>query len=157
MSLYVCVRVCSRFLHEVVECSSQNKMNIMNLGTVLGPHLLSPQTNDPMILMECNSISTDFVRAMVTNHSSLFPPTNDESTPRRLSVVFQPENMPPWLQVDQDAEKLYRLGGQRSLYRPPKDTIEQFKHRQNTLPVKKGRGVYPSHSACVCVCVVWVG
>lgn len=130
--------LCSRFLHEVEECSSENRMNIVNLGTIFGPHLLSPHTDDPQVLMECNNISTNFVRAMIMHHSDLFPLTNDESAPRRLSIIFQPANTPPWLQAEQEVDMLSRLGGQRSLYQPKSPLLS--KQRQNTAPSgSKGR------------------
>ena len=42
--LLLCVSS-SRFLHEVQEYSEQNKMNIVNLGTIFGPHLLRPNVS----------------------------------------------------------------------------------------------------------------
>lgn len=120
----------SRFLQEVADYSEENKMNCMNLGTIFGPHLLQPQTNDPHILMECNNVSTDFVRALLLNLNEFFPLTNDERTPKRLSVVFQPDVIPPWLR---DPEPTTPMVVKRSLYQP-KNRYITFRPRQNSAP-----------------------
>ena len=111
--------------------SDENKMNVMNLGTIFGPHLLSPQTDDPQYLMECNAVSTNFVRAMLAQLSLFFPPASDEVAPRRLSVVFQPSNPPPWVKAPNSREN--SVGVQRSLYQP-KVHLMKYRDRQNTAP-----------------------
>lgn len=122
---------CSRFLHEVDLFSEENKMNYVNLGTIFGPHLLRPQTNDPHILMDSNNISSNFVRTLLVNLNELFPLTNDERVPKRLSLVFQPDVIPPWLnRSDSDIPSKV---AQRSLYQP-KSRYLTFRPRQNSAP-----------------------
>ena len=113
-------------------------MNSLNLGTIFGPHLLRPDTEDPQVLMECNSVSTNFVRAMVAHHLDLFPPTGDEHAPKRLSVVFQAGTVPPWLQMSDQPSKMEQ---QRSLYQAEsKGRSLSFRPRQNSAPLDhKGR------------------
>jgi hypothetical protein len=130
----------SRFLQEVDQYSEENKMNYVNLGTIFGPHLLRPQTDDPHILMDSNSVSANFVRVLLVNLNELFPLTNDERAPKRLSVVFQPDVIPPWLK-EPDTPKV----AQRSLYQP-KNRYISFRPRQNSAP--------PSHKGkCMFVTV----
>ena len=130
----------SRFLYEVDQFSDDNKMNCMNLGTIFGPHLLRPQTEDPHVLMECNNVSTSFVRVLITQLQQLFPITNDERAPKRLSVVFQPDVIPPWLNQS-DSSSSSKMP-QRSLYQQKGRHIS-FRPRQNSAP--------PSHKGkCKC-------
>lgn len=104
-------------------------MNCLNLGTIFGPHLLSPQTDDPQKLMECNSVSTNFVRALIFHLNELFPLTSDERAPKRLSVVFQPDVIPPWLN---QSDSVTAKAPQRSLYQ--KSRYISFRPRQNSAP-----------------------
>lgn len=106
-------------------------MNYVNLGTIFGPHLLRPQTNDPHILMDSNNISSNFVRVLLVNLNELFPLTNDERVPKRLSIVFQPDVIPPWLKQS-DADVPPKVA-QRSLYQP-KNRYISFRPRQNSAP-----------------------
>lgn len=106
-------------------------MNCLNLGTIFGPHLLRPQTDDPHILMECNNVSTNFVRALISHLHELFPLTTDERAPKRLSVVFQPDVIPPWLNQS-DSAVTAKMPPQRSLYQ--KNRYISFRPRQNSAP-----------------------
>ncbi len=126
----------SRFLHEVDEFSEENKMNLLNLGTIFGSHFLRPETNDPRVLMDCNYVSTNFVRAIVANHEELFPLTNDEHAPKRLSIVFQAGNTPPWLQKSNQSSSSKMA--QHSLYQPKSRSIS-FRQRQNSAPTDHKR------------------
>lgn len=47
-----CVSVLCRFLFEVQQHSSVNKMNVENLATVMGINLLKPQIEDPITVMK---------------------------------------------------------------------------------------------------------
>lgn len=135
------VLFCSRFLHEVDANSETNKMNSMNLGTIFGPHLLRPETDDPQALMDCNSVSTNFVRALIQNLQEFFPLKIDERAPKRLSIVFQPGVTPPWIQQADDSAT--PMMAQRSFYQP-KGRYISFRPRQNSAP--------PSHKGkCECV------
>lgn len=124
--------MCSRFLCEVDECASDNKMNCGNLGTIFGPHLLRPRTENPQILMECNNISTNFVRVVISHLSELFPLTSDERAPKRLSVVFQPDVIPPWLNQSDSAVPTSKVA-HRSVYQA-KSRYISFRPRQNSAP-----------------------
>ena len=137
--------LCSRFLHEVEQCSEENKMNCVNLGTIFGPHLLRPQTEDPHILMECNSVSTNFVRALITYLQELFPPTLDERAPKRLSIVFQPDDVPPWLKQSTESPLSPHKLDQRSLYQAK--GRHKFRPRQNSAP-PSNKGI--CELACTC-------
>ncbi|XP_064393491.1 rho GTPase-activating protein 24-like isoform X2 [Halichondria panicea] len=119
------IKYLSRFLHEVQEHSKENKMTSLNLGTIFGPHLLAPQTNDPQLLMESTSVSTDFIRILLTWHEELFPVTADERAPKRLSVLIPGEldSLSAW------SSKLM----QHSLYQP-KPQKHRFRPRQNSAP-----------------------
>jgi len=126
---------CSRFLHQVDAYSQDNKMNCVNLGTIFGPHLLRPQTSDPHILLvDSSSVSTNFVRALIMNLHDLFPLTNDERAPKRLSIVFHPDATPPWLNQS-DGEMSLTKVVQRSLYQ--KNRHISFRPRQNSAPLGK--------------------
>ena len=62
------------------------------------------------------------------NVNELFPPTNDERAPKRLSIVFHPDVIPPWLSnPGAPSSKV----GQRSLYQPKS---QKFRERQNSAP-----------------------
>lgn len=132
----------SRFLHQVDQNSEENKMNYMNLGTIFGPHLLRPRTSDPHILMDSNNVSSNFVGVLLMNLHELFPLTSDERVPKRLSVVFQPDVVPPWLkQTDSDYPSKV---AQRSLYQP-KNRYISFRPRQNSAPAsQKGKCMFTS-------------
>ena len=135
----VCVCVsfisCSRFLQEVDDHSEENKMNCMNLATIFGPHLLRPQTDDPHVLMECNNVSSNFVRTLLMNLKEVFPLTNDERAPKRLSIVLQPDVIPPWR--SEHVAPSSSKGLPRSLYQPKH---RAFRQRQNSAPLtQKGK------------------
>lgn len=103
-------------------------MNTLNLGTIFGPHLLRPHTDDPHVLIECNNVSTNFVRAIIQNNQDLFPLTTDEDTPKRLSIVFQPGSVLPWEMDSPNPEpKLV----QHSFYHPKNSHLRE---RQNSAP-----------------------
>ena len=80
------------------------------------------------MLMECNDISTDFVRFLLTKLSEFFPLTTDERPPNRLSVVIPPGEVAPWI----DAPKALKVQ-QRSMY-TAKSKGKSFRPRQNSAP-----------------------
>lgn len=136
----------SRFLHEVEQFSEENKMNCVNLGTIFGPHLLRPKTDDPHLLMECNSVSTNFVRALITHLQDFFPLTLDERAPKRLSIVFPPDEVPPWLKQSAESALSPHKLDQRSLYQAK--GRHKFRPRQNSAPPTNNKG------KCEAVCTV---
>jgi hypothetical protein len=77
-----------KFLHEVQECSEDNKMTALNLATIFGPNFLRPQTADVRLLMECNTTCTDFVCIAIQQQWRLFPFTTDEKPPKRLRCII---------------------------------------------------------------------
>jgi hypothetical protein len=100
-----------KFLHEVQECSEDNKMTALNLATIFGPNFLRPQTADVRLLMECNTTCTDFVCIAIQQQWRLFPFTTDEKPPKRLSIVISSDDLSArW----PDGGRLV----QRSLYSP---------------------------------------
>ena len=79
--------------------------------------------------MECNNVSTDFVRHLLVNLSDFFPLTTDERPPNRLSVVVPAGEVAPWI----DAPKAIKIQ-QRSLYGNAKTRRAVFRPRQNSAP-----------------------
>lgn len=117
-----------RFLDEVQEHADHNKMNSMNLGTIFGPHFLSPKTEDPQVLMECNNISADFVRLVIARHQEFFPVTSDERPAKRLSVVYHTDaTIPSWPDNKLTAHSFYHA-------KPNVRQTSLFRSRQNSAP-----------------------
>lgn len=89
---YNLLKYITRLLHEVRMNSEMNKMTASNLGTVFGPNLLRPESEDPLIMMECAAVLTTFVVVLIENQETLFPVNDDEKPPIRLSVIDVPAN-----------------------------------------------------------------
>ncbi|XP_071338145.1 rho GTPase-activating protein 25 [Trachinotus anak] len=69
---YVC-----RFLFEVQQHSSVNKMNVENLATVMGINLLKPQIEDPITVMKATPQIQKLMTVMIRQHEALFPLSKD--------------------------------------------------------------------------------
>ncbi|KAF3696148.1 Rho GTPase-activating protein 25 Rho-type GTPase-activating protein 25 [Channa argus] len=69
---YVC-----RFLFEVQQHSSVNKMNVENLATVMGINLLKPQIEDPITVMKATPQIQKLMTVMIRQHETLFPLSKD--------------------------------------------------------------------------------
>ncbi|XP_034094293.1 rho GTPase-activating protein 25 isoform X3 [Gymnodraco acuticeps] len=69
---YVC-----RFLFEVQQHSSVNKMNVENLATVMGINLLKPQIEDPISVMKATPQIQKLMTVMIRQHEALFPLSKD--------------------------------------------------------------------------------
>lgn len=82
-----------KFLHDVQLNSEHNKMTPNNLGTVFGPNILRPSSEDPMVMMECASILTQFVSIVITHQKVIFAGAGDqdEKPPLSLRVPEVPE------------------------------------------------------------------
>ncbi|KAK5871617.1 hypothetical protein PBY51_004486 [Eleginops maclovinus] len=69
---YVC-----RFLFEVQQHASVNKMNVENLATVMGINLLKPQIEDPITVMKATPQIQKLMTVMIRQHEALFPLSKD--------------------------------------------------------------------------------
>ncbi|XP_022614048.1 rho GTPase-activating protein 25-like [Seriola dumerili] len=69
---YVC-----RFLFEVQQHSSVNKMNVENLATVMGINLLKPLIEDPITVMKATPQIQKLMTVMIRQHEALFPLSKD--------------------------------------------------------------------------------
>ncbi|XP_029019917.1 rho GTPase-activating protein 25 isoform X2 [Betta splendens] len=69
---YVC-----RFLFEVQQHSSVNKMNVENLATVMGINLFKPQIEDPITVMKATPQIQKLMTVMIRQHEALFPLSKD--------------------------------------------------------------------------------
>lgn len=69
---YVC-----RFLFEVQQHASVNKMNVENLATVMGINLLKPQIEDPITVMKATPQIQKLMTVMIRQHETLFPLSKD--------------------------------------------------------------------------------
>ncbi|XP_019949277.2 rho GTPase-activating protein 25 [Paralichthys olivaceus] len=69
---YVC-----RFLFEVQQHSTVNKMNVENLATVMGINLLKPQLEDPITVMKATPQIQKLMTVMIRQHETLFPLSKD--------------------------------------------------------------------------------
>ncbi|OCT86655.1 rho GTPase-activating protein 25 isoform X2 [Xenopus laevis] len=83
-----------RFLFEVQQHSSVNKMSVDNLSMVIGVNLLKPQTEDPEALMRGAPQIQKLMTVMISHHEKFFPKTNDlpeepatqKSDPRKVQL-----------------------------------------------------------------------
>ncbi|KAJ6653134.1 hypothetical protein lerEdw1_010096 [Lerista edwardsae] len=69
---YIC-----RFLHEVQQNSSTNKMNVENLAMVFGVNLIRPKMQDPATIMEGTHQIQKVMTAMISDQTRLFPVSQD--------------------------------------------------------------------------------
>ncbi|XP_065906715.1 rho GTPase-activating protein 24-like isoform X2 [Dysidea avara] len=83
---YNLLKYISRFLYDVQQHSDVNKMISSNLGTVFGPNLLRPESDNPHELVACSNLLTRFVVIMIEANKDLFPKTNDEILPVKLRI-----------------------------------------------------------------------
>ncbi|XP_065058691.1 rho GTPase-activating protein 24-like isoform X1 [Rhopilema esculentum] len=68
----------SRFLHEFQGHQQVTKMTLANLAVVFGPNVLSPNSENPQVLMESSSMIAQSMEFFIKNHANLFPQTDDE-------------------------------------------------------------------------------
>ncbi|XP_066495465.1 rho GTPase-activating protein 25 [Tiliqua scincoides] len=69
---YIC-----RFLYEVQQNSSTNKMNVENLATVFGVNLIRPKMQDPATIMKGTHQIQKVMTVMISDHTRLFPASKD--------------------------------------------------------------------------------
>ncbi|KAM4678317.1 rho GTPase-activating protein 25 isoform 2-T2 [Discoglossus pictus] len=66
-----------RFLYEVQNNSSVNKMSVDNLAMVIGVNLLKPKIEDPVALMRGAPQIQKLMTVMISHHEKFFPKTSD--------------------------------------------------------------------------------
>ncbi|XP_029367397.1 rho GTPase-activating protein 25 [Echeneis naucrates] len=86
---YVC-----RFLFEVQQHSSVNKMNVENLATVMGINLLKPQLEDPITVMKATPQIQKLMTVMIRQHEALFPLSKDVLPSPPANKVESQKNAP---------------------------------------------------------------
>ncbi|XP_061448439.1 rho GTPase-activating protein 25 isoform X2 [Rhineura floridana] len=69
---YIC-----RFLYEVQQSSTTNKMSVENLATVFGVNLIRPKMEDPATIMRGTPQIQKVMTAMISDHAKLFPVSKD--------------------------------------------------------------------------------
>ncbi|KAJ7305277.1 hypothetical protein JRQ81_011193 [Phrynocephalus forsythii] len=65
---YIC-----RFLHEIYQNSTTNKMSVENLATVFGVNLIKPKMEDPVTIMKGTHQIQKVMVVMISQHAKLFP------------------------------------------------------------------------------------
>ncbi|XP_072341730.1 rho GTPase-activating protein 25-like isoform X3 [Scyliorhinus torazame] len=79
---YIC-----RFLYEVQQNASINKMSVDNLATVIGVNLLRPKIEDPVAIMRGTPQIQKLMTILISKHDELFPKLEDKPpSPLRTSV-----------------------------------------------------------------------
>ncbi|KAF7199656.1 rho GTPase-activating protein 25 isoform X1 [Nothobranchius furzeri] len=86
---YVC-----RFLFEVQNHSTVNKMNVENLATVMGINLLKPQIEDPITVMRATPQIQKLMTVMIRQHETLFPVSKDVLPPSPSTKTESQKNAP---------------------------------------------------------------
>ncbi|XP_028270822.1 rho GTPase-activating protein 25 [Parambassis ranga] len=86
---YVC-----RFLFEVQQHSTVNKMNVENLATVMGINLLKPQIEDPITVMKATPQIQKLMTVMIRQHEALFPLSKDVLPPSPSNKADSQKNTP---------------------------------------------------------------
>ncbi|XP_062995441.1 rho GTPase-activating protein 25 [Elgaria multicarinata webbii] len=69
---YIC-----RFLYEVQQSSTTNKMSVENLATVFGVNLIRPKMEDPVTIMRGTPQIQKVMTVMISDHAKLFPVSRD--------------------------------------------------------------------------------
>ncbi|XP_077162186.1 rho GTPase-activating protein 25 isoform X2 [Paroedura picta] len=69
---YIC-----RFLYEIQQNASTNKMSVENLATVFGVNLIRPKVEDPAAIMTGTDRIKKVMTVMISNHTTLFPVSKD--------------------------------------------------------------------------------
>ncbi|XP_053125177.1 rho GTPase-activating protein 25 isoform X3 [Hemicordylus capensis] len=76
---YIC-----RFLHEIQQNSTTNKMSVENLATVFGVNLIRPKVEDPASIMRGTPQIQKVMTTMISDHAKLFPVSKDVALPPSL-------------------------------------------------------------------------
>ncbi|XP_060107068.1 rho GTPase-activating protein 25 [Heteronotia binoei] len=69
---YIC-----RFLYEIQQNASTNKMSVENLATVFGVNLIRPKMEDPATIMRGTHHIQKVMTVMISGHTTLFPVSRD--------------------------------------------------------------------------------
>ncbi|XP_015276562.1 PREDICTED: rho GTPase-activating protein 25 [Gekko japonicus] len=69
---YIC-----RFLYEIQQNASTNKMSVENLATVFGVNLIRPKMEDPATIMRGTHHIQKVMTMMISDHTTLFPVSRD--------------------------------------------------------------------------------
>uniref|UniRef100_A0ACB8EYY9 Uncharacterized protein n=1 Tax=Sphaerodactylus townsendi TaxID=933632 RepID=A0ACB8EYY9_9SAUR len=69
---YIC-----RFLYEIQQNASSNKMSVENLATVFGVNLIRPKVEDPATIMRGTHHIQKVMTVMISDHITLFPVSKD--------------------------------------------------------------------------------
>ncbi|XP_054853927.1 rho GTPase-activating protein 25 [Eublepharis macularius] len=69
---YIC-----RFLYEIQQNASTNKMSVENLATVFGVNLIRPKMEDPATIMRGTHHIQKAMTVMISEHTTLFPVSKD--------------------------------------------------------------------------------
>ncbi|CAI5783430.1 GTPase-activating 25 [Podarcis lilfordi] len=115
---YIC-----RFLHEVQQSSSTNKMSVENLATVFGVNLIRPKIEDPATIMRGTPQIQKVMSTLISDHEKLFPVSKDVAPAPPLQKSDSNKSPVPRSSVGWDAAQrpLMARAGSRTLLRQIKD------------------------------------
>ncbi|EDV21770.1 uncharacterized protein TRIADDRAFT_59823 [Trichoplax adhaerens] len=88
---YDLVKFLMKFLNDVQEYSSMNKMDIDNLSTVFGPNMLTVNFHDPEVLMKSTKMLADITKVLIRHYNDIFvisaskPDGSDQSRESTIS------------------------------------------------------------------------
>nr|XP_020665322.1 rho GTPase-activating protein 22 [Pogona vitticeps] len=97
---YIC-----NFLDEVQSHSSHNKMSVQNLATVFGPNILRSQVEDPVTIMESNSLVQHLMTALISEHGQIFADSLTKGSDNQLEAHCRcPHGVMDWISKDGRSE-----------------------------------------------------
>ncbi|XP_072835193.2 rho GTPase-activating protein 25 isoform X4 [Pogona vitticeps] len=95
---YIC-----RFLHEIQQNSTTNKMSVENLATVFGVNLIKPKMEDPVTIMKGTHHIQKVMTVMISQHTKLFPALKEVVPSPRLQKSHSKKSSVPRSAVGWDA------------------------------------------------------
>ncbi|KAJ7324484.1 hypothetical protein JRQ81_017504 [Phrynocephalus forsythii] len=93
---YIC-----NFLDEVQSHSIHNKMSVQNLATVFGPNILRPQVEDPVTIMESNSLVQHLMTVLISQRGQIFGDSLTKDSGDQVEAHYRcPHGVMDWISKD---------------------------------------------------------
>ncbi|XP_078095718.1 rho GTPase-activating protein 25 isoform X2 [Mustelus asterias] len=133
---YIC-----RFLHEVQQNASVNKMSVDNLATVIGVNLLRPKIEDPVAIMRGTPQIQKLMTILISKYDKLFP-KHEQKPPSPLRISTQ-RSMVGWGSADLATETAFTMpcrhdGNDNSTSKDElENCTESPRQRTQTLPSRR--------------------
>jgi hypothetical protein len=103
------LRILCRFLHELIQFETENKMNPTNLSIVFAPNLLRPEGNQLGLMLSDSAYSTGLMKTLIESYEFLFEQNDNNEEKKDEITPGSPASINAASSADVATEEIKRL------------------------------------------------